>query len=130
MKRITGLFPGRKRKAVYDDFIAGRIKKEDLTPEDDEYIMRRFMKIGRRLRIRADIYHAMETAYLTIFVKPRNWFRKPLPVVWKDEFEEGSSYPFCANCDEFAYKKDRCVFCGRRIQWDENTQATEGEPSA
>lgn len=40
-------------------------------------------------------------------------------VIWRWEY--GVYVPFCPYCDEPAYDKDRCVFCGREYEY------TEGE---
>ena len=40
-------------------------------------------------------------------------------VVWHSEFGEGL-YPFCPYCDEFAYEREKCVFCGKPYKWVES----------
>ena len=37
-------------------------------------------------------------------------------VVWRSGYGEGL-YPFCPYCEEFAYEKDECVFCGKPFKW-------------
>ena len=39
------------------------------------------------------------------------------PVNWKWDY--GVYAPFCHYCDEFAYKKERCCFCGKEYEWIE-----------
>lgn len=38
-------------------------------------------------------------------------------VNWRWEY--GVYVPFCPYCDEVAYEKDRCVFCGKDYEWVE-----------
>lgn len=45
-------------------------------------------------------------------------------VVWRKEF--GTEYPFCPYCNEFAYEKDHCVFCGKEYEW---VEGSGGEPT-
>lgn len=45
----------------------------------------------------------------------KNRFRKPRPIIWRHEFNDSDVYPFCPACNEFAYEKERCVFCGQRF---------------
>ena len=40
-------------------------------------------------------------------------------IVWRSECGEGI-YPFCPYCDELAYEKDKCVFCGKPYEWTED----------
>ena len=37
-------------------------------------------------------------------------------VAWLDE-GDGGKYPFCPYCNEFAYEKKQCVFCGKPYRW-------------
>lgn len=39
-------------------------------------------------------------------------------VAWLAEVD-GGKYPFCPYCNEFAYEKDHCVFCGKKYKWRE-----------
>lgn len=39
-------------------------------------------------------------------------------VEWLEECD-GGKYPFCPYCNEFAYEKDHCVFCGKKYKWVE-----------
>lgn len=38
-------------------------------------------------------------------------------VKWRRDW--GSYAPFCPYCDELAYEKNRCVFCGKEYEWVE-----------
>lgn len=40
-------------------------------------------------------------------------------VVWHPEYGDGL-YPFCPYCDEYAYEKDKCVFCEKPYEWVES----------
>jgi hypothetical protein len=46
-------------------------------------------------------------------------------VAWHREYND-TLYPFCPYCDEFAYEKDHCVFCGKKYRWVSNK---ESEPT-
>ena len=50
-------------------------------------------------------------------------------VKWR--WDMGVYVPFCPYCDEFAYEKDRCAFCGEEYKWVESkhkdTIVTEGD---
>ena len=62
--------------------------------------------------------------FRNITVKPIGRLLRPLPVNWHEDFADGISYPHCPACDELAYQKDHCVFCGRRFsQWDTTTES-------
>lgn len=37
-------------------------------------------------------------------------------VKWLPEYD-GLRYPACPYCNEFAYEKDHCVFCGKKYRW-------------
>lgn len=45
-------------------------------------------------------------------------------VVWKYEFDNETKYPFCPYCNEFAYKEEKCLFCGKPYEWVEEETAT------
>ena len=38
-------------------------------------------------------------------------------VIWK--WDAGTYVPFCPHCQEPAYQKGRCLFCGERFLWVE-----------
>lgn len=40
-------------------------------------------------------------------------------VKWLIEGDGKEKYPFCPYCNEFAYEKDHCVFCGKQYKWRE-----------
>lgn len=45
--------------------------------------------------------------------------RRIKDVAWHREIDD-TLYPFCPYCDEYAYEKDHCVFCGRKYNWADN----------
>lgn len=50
-------------------------------------------------------------------------------VKWRWDY--GVYVPFCPYCDELAYEKDKCVFCGKTYEWREGkyrgTEVNVGE---
>lgn len=115
---MTRFIQRRKElKAKYEAFFRGNPDDLPLTLEEKEWIRRRFWRIVKRGNRRVIVRGKFEMLIRTITIKPVNFFKEPLPVVWHSEYVEESKYPFCPVCDEFAYKKTHCIFCGRRFIW-------------
>ena len=45
-------------------------------------------------------------------------------VIWRYEFDKKEKYPFCPYCGEFAYNEEKCVFCGKPYEWEEDQTET------
>ncbi len=48
--------------------------------------------------------------------------RRIKDIAWHHEYDDALS-PFCPYCNEFAYEKDHCVFCGKKYRWVDNESA-------
>lgn len=88
-----------------------------ITQQEKEWISNEFDRRLRRAHRRTIIRGKIEMFFCNIITKPINACKEPLPIVWHSEFIDECKYPFCPVCDEFAYKKTHCIFCGRRFIW-------------
>lgn len=109
-------------KRVFRKWLKGEIPDNQLRADQRAYIQKtmkaRMKRIKRRFRRQVELHMFLRN----ITVKPIGRLLRPLPVNWHEDFADGISYPHCPACDELAYQKDHCVFCGRRFsQWDATT---------
>lgn len=114
MEKILQWIEGKK---LIQAFLSGTIKRDDLTAEQYKFIQETMQRRIRRARKRIEIAAHINMILRNIFVKPVHYPLKPLPVSWHPDFGDGASYPHCPKCDEYAYYKTHCVFCGRRFIW-------------
>ena len=105
-------------KAKYEAFFDDP-ENTALTQQEKQWISEEFDRRVRRGNARIIISGKIDMLVRNITVKPINLFKKPMPVVWHSEHVEDTKYPFCPVCDEFAYNKTHCIFCGRRFIWND-----------
>lgn len=111
-------------KRVFRKWLKGEIPDNQLRADQRAYVQKtmkaRMKRIKRRFRRQVEIH----MFFRNIMVKPIGRLLRPLPVNWHPDFGDGIEYPHCPVCDELAYQKDHCVFCGRRFsQWDTTTES-------
>ena len=56
----------------------------------------------------------------------------PAKIAWEKDYDGVSQYPVCPNCHEYAYERDKCVFCGQLFvtkdeKMDEYCRVTKAE---
>lgn len=125
MNRIIQRIKQRRlQKKILNGWLSGAIPDQQLTAEQRTYVQHtmrhRMFRLKARFRRRVQFHMFLRN----ITVKPIGRLLKPLPVNWHPDFGDGIEYPHCPACDELAYQKDHCVFCGRRFsRWDTTTES-------
>lgn len=54
---------------------------------------------------------------------------KPKKVAWETGYDGVRQDPICPNCHEYAYERDKCVFCGQLFDQDDEKMAEYCNPT-
>lgn len=106
----------RRLRAYLND----EISKEDISPQERQFFQKHIRRTAQRIYWQTRLRSKVVMLLRSITIKPINYMKKPMPVDWHPEYGD-TEFPFCPVCDEYAYKKTHCIFCGRRFIWKDGT---------